>query len=61
MSAYDPKRTLGLWLPEPLTGFCSGIGFVAHEVSQLAMTELSELVSFADAAAPFSNVLTEGL
>src|SRR5262245_41735349 len=59
MSAFDPKRTLGLWLPEPLTGFCSGIGFVAHEVCQIAVAEFAELTAFADAAPPFGNALTK--
>jgi hypothetical protein len=59
MSANDPKRTLGLWFPEPLTGLCSGISFVAHEVCQIAVAEFAELAAFTDAAPPFGNALTK--
>ena len=57
MSAYDPKRTLDLGLPEPFTRFCAGISFAAHEVRQLAVAEFSEFVAFADTAPPFRNAL----
>ena len=59
MSAFGPKRTLGLWFPEPLTGLCSGISFAAHEVCQIAVAEFAELAAFADAAPPFGKALTK--
>ena len=48
-----------LGLPEPFTGFGASISFAAHEVGQIVMAEFSEFVALADAAAPFSNALTD--
>jgi hypothetical protein len=60
MSASDPKRILGLCLPEPLAGLRSGVSFAAHEVRQSTVAERRQFAALADAAPPYRNDLEAG-